>query len=116
MSTQNLELHVPDGYYPPYAAVTDTDHGAFIIIAVALGLTFVLVSSSIRLFLRISFSQRAGLDDTFLVAATVSRHVLIKSSNMDTLLTRESDSWCHSRMHYTGCMLAWPRQNHQPPH
>lgn len=69
--SQSTELHVPDGYYPPYAVVTDTDHGAWIIIAVALGITFVIISSLIRIFLRISFVQRPGLDDTFLAFATV---------------------------------------------
>lgn len=69
--SQSTELHVPDGYYPPYAVVTDTDHGAWIIITVALGFTFVIISSLIRIFLRISFVQRPGLDDTFLAAATV---------------------------------------------
>lgn len=69
--SQNTELLVPDGYYPPFAVVTDTDHGAYIIIAVSLGITFVLISSAIRVFLRVSFAQRAGLDDTFLVTATV---------------------------------------------
>jgi hypothetical protein len=69
--SQSTELHVPDGYYPPFAAVTDTDHGAYIIIAVTLGTTLVLISSFIRAFIRISFAQRAGLDDTFLGAATV---------------------------------------------
>lgn len=69
--SQSTELHVPDGYYPPFAAVTDTDHGAYIIIAVSLGTTLVLISSFIRAFIRISFAQRAGLDDAFLGAATV---------------------------------------------
>jgi len=69
--SQSSELHVPDGYYPPYAVVTDTDHGAYIIIVAALGITFVIISSLIRIFLRISFVQRPGLDDTFLAAATV---------------------------------------------
>jgi hypothetical protein len=69
--SQSTELHVPDGYYPPYAVVTDTDTGAWIIIAVALGFTFVIISSLIRIFLRISFVQRPGLDDTFLFVATV---------------------------------------------
>lgn len=69
--SQSTELHVPDGYYPPFAAVTDTDHGAYIIIAVALGTTLVLISSFIRAFIRVSFAQRAGLDDAFLGAATV---------------------------------------------
>lgn len=69
--SQSTELHVPDGYYPPFAVVTDTDHGAYIIIAVTLGTTLVLISSFIRAFIRISFAQRAGLDDAFLGAATV---------------------------------------------
>jgi hypothetical protein len=69
--SQSIELHVPDGYYPPYAVVTDTDHSGYIIIAVALGITFVILSSLIRIFLRISFVQRPGLDDTFLAVATV---------------------------------------------
>lgn len=69
--SQSTELHVPDGYYPPFAVVTDTDHGAYIIIAVALGTTFVILSSLIRIFLRISLVQRPGLDDTFLAVATV---------------------------------------------
>ena len=69
--SQSTELHVPDGYYPPFAVVTDTDHGAYIIIAVSLGTTLVLISSFIRAFIRITFAQRAGLDDTLLGAATV---------------------------------------------
>jgi hypothetical protein len=69
--SQSTELHVPDGYYPPFAAVTDTDHGAYIIIAVSLGTILVLISSFIRAFIRFSFAQRAGLDDAFLGAATV---------------------------------------------
>lgn len=69
--SQSTQLHIPDGYYPPFAVVTDTDHGAWIIIAVALGITFVIISSLIRIFLRISFVQRPGLDDTFLATATV---------------------------------------------
>lgn len=70
--SQDIPLYVPDGYYPPYAVVSETDHGAYIIIAVALGLTFVLISSILRIALRTSVSQRPGLDDTFLAVATVS--------------------------------------------
>jgi hypothetical protein len=76
--SQSTEPYVPDGYYPPFAAVTDTDHSAYIIIAVSLGVTFVLLSSLIRIFLRISFLQSAGLDDTFLAAGTVGDHAMNK--------------------------------------
>jgi hypothetical protein len=80
--SQSTELHVPDGYYPPFAVVTDTDHGAYIIIAVTLGTTLVLISSFIRAFIRISFAQRAGLDDTFLGAATVGVLVISGVENI----------------------------------
>lgn len=73
MSPQDIPLFVPDGYYPPYAVITDTDHGGYIIIAVALGLTFVLISSVLRIALRIGAVQKPGLDDTFLAVATVSK-------------------------------------------
>ena len=76
--SQSTELHVPDGYYPHYALVTDTDHSGIIIIAVALGITFVILSSLIRIFLRISFVQRPGLDDTFLAVATVGAIQLVE--------------------------------------
>jgi hypothetical protein len=76
--SQSTELHVPDGYYPPYAVVTDTDKGAWIVIAVALGITFVILSSLIRIFLRMSFVQRPGLDDTFIAVATVGDIQLLK--------------------------------------
>ena len=76
--SQSTELHVPDGYYPPYAVVTDTDHSGIIIVAVALGITFVIISSLIRIFLRISFVQRPGLDDTFLAVATVGAIQLVE--------------------------------------
>lgn len=84
---QSTELHVPDGYYPPFAVVTDTDHGAWIIISVALGITFVILSSLIRIFLRISFVQRPGLDDTFLAVATVGaiQHLEHAFAVIDTL-------------------------------
>jgi hypothetical protein len=82
--SQSTELHVPDGYYPPYAVVTSTDHGAWIIIAVALGITFVIISSLIRIFLRISFVQRPGLDDTFLFVATVGATQLLEYATINT--------------------------------
>jgi hypothetical protein len=82
--SQSTELHVPDGYYPPFAVVTDTDHGAYIIIAVSL----------IRIFLRITFLQRAGLDDTFLAAGTVSGH-MVNHLNISNLTSRFLHSYSH---------------------
>jgi hypothetical protein len=92
--SQSTELHVPDGYYPPFAVVTDTDHGAYIIIAVSLGMTFVLVSSLIRIFLRITFLQRAGLDDTFLAAGTVSG-LAVNHWSISNLANRFLHSYSH---------------------
>jgi hypothetical protein len=93
--SQSTELHVPDGYYPPFAVVTDTDHGAYIIIAVSLGMTFVLVSSLIRIFLRITFLQRAGLDDAFLAAGTVSGFE-INYWNISDLVSRFLHLYSHA--------------------
>lgn len=103
--SQSTELLVPDGYYPPFAVVSDTDHSAYIIIAVALGTTFVIVSSLIRIFLRISFSQRAGLDDTFLAAATV-RGLAIFVEYI-SCLTMKAGSRSNTVMHHPRCLLTW---------
>lgn len=66
---------IPDGYSPPFAIVSDTDHTAWIIIATALGLALVLQFGAIRVVVRGSICPGIGLDDFFLAAATVSpRH------------------------------------------
>jgi hypothetical protein len=104
--SQSTEVLVPDGYYPPFAVVSDTDHGAYIIIAVSLGITFVLLSSFIRAFIRISFAQRAGLDDSFLAAATVGGAVI--TGEKEYSLTRQADSCDYTVMYNSRCMLTRP--------
>jgi len=66
-----VPITVPAGYYQPFAVVTDDDHRAWIIIASALGLAMVMLSSIIRLFIRSNFGQKFGTDDVLLGAATV---------------------------------------------
>jgi len=65
---------VPDGQYPPFEVVTDTNHAAWIIIATSMGLSFVLLFSGIRIFNRYMISPRVGLDDSFLAISTVRTH------------------------------------------
>lgn len=65
--------HVPPGQYPPFAAVTATDHRAWIIIAAALGLALTLLSTVIRVFIRLTISRGWGSDDVLLAASSVSR-------------------------------------------
>lgn len=66
------KFSVPPGYYPPFAVVTDDDHTGWIIIATALGLAMVLLSTLIRIVIRSLFGQRYGIDDLILGIATVS--------------------------------------------
>ena len=72
MSTSDAsEFIIPDGQYPPYAIITDTDHEAWIIIATTLGLAIALLFGGIRAFVRSTICPGVGLDDAFLAAATV---------------------------------------------
>ena len=69
----DIEVPVPEGMYPPFAVITKSDHGGLIIIASALGLSLVLMFSSIRTFVRCATNRHGpGIDDAFLAAATVS--------------------------------------------
>lgn len=65
------QLQVPDGYYQPFAVISENDHAGWIIIASALGLAMVLITSIIRIFIRLEFGQKFGVDDVLLAAATV---------------------------------------------
>ena len=71
MSTSASSL-VPPGQYPPFAAVTETDHRAWIIIAAAFGLAMILLSGGIRVFIRLTISRGWGLDDTLFAVSNVS--------------------------------------------
>lgn len=82
MSTTASLLPVPSGQYPPFAVVTETDHTAWIIIATALCLSFILLFSAIKIFIRFTVTPTLGLDESFLAASTVrytvchSRHTI----------------------------------------
>ena len=72
MSTKEIPL--PDGFYPPFAVITENDGGGLIIIACALGLAMVLLFSVIRISVRCTYRQQGpGVEDVFLAAATVSQ-------------------------------------------
>lgn len=64
------QLAIPDGYYQPFAVITDDDHAGWIIIATALGIALIVLSSIVRTFIRVSFGQKFGLDDILLAIAT----------------------------------------------
>ncbi|KAK0281491.1 hypothetical protein LTS00_012495 [Friedmanniomyces endolithicus] len=69
MSTAGL---VPPGQYPPFATVTEDDHGAGIIIAAAMGIAFTSSVLVVRVFIRKYVNVGWQLDDTTLAIATVS--------------------------------------------
>ncbi|KAK0778398.1 hypothetical protein LTR91_008380 [Friedmanniomyces endolithicus] len=68
MSTVGL---VPPGQYPPFATVTEDDHGAGIIIAAAMGIAFTSSVLVVRVFIRKYVNVGWQLDDTTLAIATV---------------------------------------------
>ena len=82
MSTTASLLPVPSGQYPPFAVVTETDHTAWIIIATALCLSFILLFSAIKIFIRFTATPALGLDESFLAASTVR--------NISTILATQS--------------------------
>ncbi|KAL2829770.1 hypothetical protein BDW59DRAFT_34310 [Aspergillus cavernicola] len=63
--------YVPPGQSPPFQVVDDLHHGAWIIITVALGLVFSLVSFLIRLYVRLALHPPFGKDDYVLLGATI---------------------------------------------
>ena len=82
------EFTVPAGYYPPFAIITEDDHGGWIIIATALGLALALLSIAIRFYVKWISSQRAGMDDVLLATGAVSRSIELVSR--DILTVRDS--------------------------
>ncbi|KAK4549173.1 hypothetical protein LTR36_007631 [Oleoguttula mirabilis] len=64
-------LPLPSGQYPPFASVTDTDHRAWIFTATALGLSMTLLSSAVRISIRLTISSGWGLDDATLAISTI---------------------------------------------
>ncbi|RMZ88892.1 hypothetical protein DV736_g3890, partial [Chaetothyriales sp. CBS 134916] len=70
MSAIPLETGIPSGQYPPFAAVTDNDHRAWIIIAAAMGISFMLMALVARVLIRKFVNLGWALDDTILTIST----------------------------------------------
>ena len=70
---------VPPGNSPPFAAVTEHDHAAWVIIATALGLSWSLTFGVMRLIVRATTRQRHGYDDYALAISTVCPILLEQS-------------------------------------
>ncbi|EXJ56542.1 hypothetical protein A1O7_06886 [Cladophialophora yegresii CBS 114405] len=70
-ATTGSGLVLPPGYSPPFYEVTDTDHTAWIIIATALCLCWLLLFAAIRVFIRCTITPGYGLDDVSVGIATV---------------------------------------------
>lgn len=66
MATVSHSPQVLPGHFPPFAAVTSTDHAAWILVATILGLVCVLVFGALRILVRV---RSFGLDDYVLTLA-----------------------------------------------
>jgi hypothetical protein len=75
MSTTASPFPALSGQYPPFAVVTDTDHTAWIVIAAALSLSFMMLFGAINIFIRWNIRLRVGLDEGFLAASTVRPNI-----------------------------------------
>lgn len=62
---------VPEGQYPPFAALTPDNHAAWVLISTAFGLASFLVFGGIRILVRSIIRHGFGTDDYLLCAATV---------------------------------------------
>ncbi|RMZ86651.1 hypothetical protein DV736_g6123, partial [Chaetothyriales sp. CBS 134916] len=67
-----MAIVVPDGQRPPFAIVTNQDHGAWILIIAWLGLAYILLFGAIRVFVRLTINPIFGLDDVGLAASTAT--------------------------------------------
>ncbi|KAL2870821.1 uncharacterized protein BJX67DRAFT_378144 [Aspergillus lucknowensis] len=63
--------YVPSGQSPPFQVVDELHHGAWVIIAVALGLVVSLVSFLIRVYVRLALNPPFANDDFVLLGATI---------------------------------------------
>ena len=62
---------LPPGYRPPLALVDDDHHGAWVHICNAFGLTVILITLAVRVWIRRKISPPFIYDDFALLAATV---------------------------------------------
>ncbi|KAK1144231.1 hypothetical protein N8T08_005644 [Aspergillus melleus] len=68
---------IPSGYSPPFEVVDDLHHGAWVIIATALGLVVALVSFLIRVYVRIALNPPFAVDDGVLLVVAVIQSTLL---------------------------------------
>ncbi|KAF2161839.1 hypothetical protein M409DRAFT_69630 [Zasmidium cellare ATCC 36951] len=69
--SDTTQFHVPDGYSPPFAVVSGSDHGGIIIVVTSIGLAMAIFSTIIRVYVKAVSRQQAGLDDILLAIGTL---------------------------------------------
>ena len=69
--SSDTPIPIPSGSSPPFEVVDDLHHGAWVIIATALGLVIALVSFLIRVYVRVALNPPFAVDDGVLLGATV---------------------------------------------
>jgi hypothetical protein len=88
---------------PPYF-ITPTDRRGLVVVMTALVLAFVWTSLVIRLYLRVKLKEWK-IDDSFLVAATVSRSLISAPATPDILSDIRHDTI--RRRHQPGAERLW---------
>lgn len=97
-STVMPRPNVPPGQSPPFQVVDDLHHGAWIIIATALGLVLSLASFLIRLYVRLALNPSFGHDDYVFLGAMV--RVNAGRVRWVEVLTVFARSWPSSKRRY----------------
>lgn len=69
--SDKAHFHIPDGYSPPFAVVSESDYGGIIIIVTSIGLTMAILSTIIRIYVKAVSRQTAGMDDVLLAIGTL---------------------------------------------
>jgi len=70
---------VPPGQAAPFAVLTDSDHGALILVSASMGIAMTLLASAIRVFIRHSVNSDWGIDDAVLAIGTVRKTLRLPS-------------------------------------
>lgn len=63
-------MSLPAGYSPPAFANTPEDRGGWVVIASGVGLVFILLFASLRLYTRYPFRSRLLYDDLAIIVST----------------------------------------------
>lgn len=86
-------IAVPPGQFAPFSVVTETDHAAWIIITGSLGLSWTLLFSGIRIFIRPSINRALEYDEYAIAGSTVS--CLRRKSSHFTPESRAPPPYCY---------------------